>query len=148
MSLAAYAYGHRLSLANRLLVLVGIVAVLASCPASARAQSTTAGRYFFSAFDVWWERQQARNPWLREIDNTDAKSWLVHGTLTEFAGYALSKVTPVSFRRGRQIMAAFYVTREVYGVAAEHNRKRLDPLMDALVPVAVAVGRIEVRFRW
>lgn len=129
-----------------LVITAGLLLLLT--PSHARGQSTPVGRGFFSAFDVFWEKQQARNPWLRQIDNADWKSWLVHGAVTEVAGYGLSKATPMSFRRGRQVLAAFYVARELYNIACEGNRKYGDAFMDAAVPAAVAVGalRVQVRF--
>ena len=98
---------------------------------------------FFNAFDVWREKQRWLPAWL---DDRDEKTWAWHGALTEAGGYGLSKLTPMSFRRGRQTVAVFYVVREVYNWKAEGNRKRLDSVMDALVPLAVASLRVQVRF--
>lgn len=98
----------------------------------------------FSAVDVWREHQRWLPAWL---DDEDWKTWGWHGALTEAGGYTLSKVTPMSFRRGRQVVAAFYVARELYNIAAEQNHKYGDAAMDALVPIAVAALRVRVELR-
>lgn len=121
--------------------------VLLSLPMGAHAQSTALGRNLFSAFDVWWEHQQARNPWLRQIDNTDAKTWLLHGAITALGGYTIGKLTPLSTKAGLRIMATFYVTRELYNISVEGNHKYGDATMDALVPLMVATLRVQVVLR-
>lgn len=120
-----------------------VILLLALLALPLPAQSTALGRGLFSAFDVWRERQRWIPAW---IDDRPEKTWLLHGAFTEIGGYALSRVTPMSFRRGRQTIAAFYVLRELYNVAAEGNRAYGDAFMDALVPVAAASLRVEVRF--
>jgi hypothetical protein len=127
---------------RRLAFLVPLL--ITTCAVPMYGQSTVAGRGFFSAIDVWRERQRWLPSWL---DDTPAKTWAWHGALTEAGGYGLSKVSPMSFRRGRQLVAAFYVARELYNVVAEGNRKYSDAAMDALVPVAVATLRVRVEFR-
>lgn len=97
----------------------------------------------FNGLDGWRERQR----WLpASLDNTDAKTWFWHGVITEAGGYALSKVTPLSFRRSRQVVALFYVARELHNLRSTHSKT--DAVMDALVPIAVATlnVRFEVRF--
>lgn len=122
-----------------------LFALVLTFPARASAQSTLPGRSLFSAVDVWREQQRWLPAWL---DDEDWKTWAWHGAITEGAGYALSRVTPMSFRRGRQVLAGFYVARELYNIAAERNHKYGDASMDALVPLLVAVSafRVEVRF--
>lgn len=132
---------------RRALPAVFAALLLAASAVPATAQSTTLGRGFFSAGDVAWERIKARNPWLQHLDDTDAKTWAMHGALTYVGGRAIQATTPLSFTTGLRIVAAFYVARELYNITAEHDPANLDSAMDALVPIAVATLRVRVRFR-
>lgn len=99
----------------------------------------------------WWEapdRWRERQAWIpASIDDEDWETWVWHGAATEALGWALGKATPMSFRRGRQVIAGLYIARELYGVLAQRNRRYGDAAMDALVPTAVAILQVRVRVR-
>lgn len=98
--------------------------------------------------DRHWERLQARHPELYQLDNANWKTWLWHGALTYAGGRVIQATTPLSFRTGLRIVAAFYVAREIYNVSVEGNRKYGDATMDAATPLAVALLHVTVRVRW
>lgn len=134
---------RRLSLSQKLTLLTYVVLLASSIlfPRCAQAQSTVLGRNIFSVVDVTWERLQARNPWMYQLDNRPWKTWLIHGALTVTGGQVIAAATPLTARQGRIIVAAFYVVREAYNIGVEKNRRYGDALGDVALPILVARWR-------
>lgn len=129
----------------RKLNVLAVAVVLALVARGLRAQSTAFGKVLYAP-DRWWAALQAHNAWMQHLDNTEEKSAASSGLVVEAAGYGLSKLTPMSFRRGRQAVAAMYALRAVYGLASgETNRSRAHVKHLAAVSAA-AFLHVEVRF--
>ena len=109
------------------------------------AQSTAIGKILYAP-DRWWTAVQVHNPWTRAIDDTEEASAASSGVVTELGGYGLSKVTSLSFRRGRQAVAAVYALRAVYGLASGETGRYRAHLKHLTAVSAVAFLRIQVRF--
>lgn len=122
-----------------LLVLVGLAMPL-------RAQATPFGSILYAPDKAWtWALRQW--PALAELDRTEERSAGMTGLVVEAGGYALARVTPMSFRRGRQVVAGVYVLRAAYGLASGETRRRRAHAKHVGVAVSVAVLRIHVRVR-
>lgn len=93
----------------------------------------------FNFFDRWWEKQQAKYPWLYQLDNADWKTWLWHTVIAGGVGVAIGVLPVVTIAQGLQLMAGFYVGRELHNIIREGNRDFRDAVMDVVGPVALAV---------
>lgn len=122
-----------------------VVLLVTTCAVPALAQSTAFGRLLYAP-DRWWTAVQVHNPWTREIDNTEEKSAATSGVITELGGYALSKVTPLSFRHGRQAVASLYVLRAAYGLSSGETKRYRAHIKHITAVSAAAFLHVEVRF--
>lgn len=121
-----------------------VVALLATAP-RLEAQSTAIGKVLYAP-DRWWTSALVHNAWLHRLDDTEEKSALCTGAVTELGGYALATVTPMSFRRGRQLVAAIYALRAAYGLSAGETNRYRAHLKHVMAAALVAGVRME--FRW
>lgn len=94
--------------------------------------------------DRQWERIQARNPALQQIDSQDWQTWLWHGAITVAAGHALALTPWVDQPTGMRILVAAYFAREVLNRTSfspprfDYRYKPLDGIMDVAVPFAAS----------
>lgn len=124
-----------------------LLAVLLLAGAPLQAQSTAFGKILYAP-DRWWSSALEHNPWMRTLDDTEEKSAALTGVVVEAGGYALSKVTPMSFRRGRQVVAAMYVLRAAYGLSSGETKRYRAHAKHVAVASAVALLRVQIVVRW
>ena len=123
-----------------------LVAVLL-CPSVVAAQSTPFGKILYAPDRAWtWALRQW--PALAEIDRTEERSAASTGVIVALGGYGLSKVTPMSYRRGRQVVAAVYVLRSVYGITSGETNRYRAHAKHVVVATAVATVQLRVRVRF
>lgn len=111
------------------------------------AQSTAFGKILYAP-DRWWQSVLDHNPHMRTWDDTEEKSAAFTAGIVEVGGYALSKVSPLSFRHGRQIIAAIYVLRSAYGLSSGETKRYRAHAKHVLAATAVATLNVKVRIRF
>lgn len=85
--------------------------------------------------DKQWERVQAANPVLYQLDNRDWKTWLWHTGITVGAGHAIAILPGINKKTGMRFVVGTYAVREIYNVLVDKNPKYGDAVMDVMVPL-------------